>query len=644
MTGPRNGTKSERGRSQAKRLAVALAVAFVVALVTYPVLIPDVGWEPDQSWAAALHMAHRQGLVFGRDVVFTYGPLGWLSTATMFYENTGAVAIGIRFPILMAVAFVIWCRLRSLCSWPLAALGCVALSWMIGSVLLIGGEAPLLVLFAVLGPYLWRLATPDAAALPRWAPAALGAVAGVMMLVKFDVGLSLTAWTLFVVFAESVLHRLGWRRILANAAWALDGFLSALIIGWLLCGQPLSALTEWLSLSFNLFAGFNDAMARSGPAWELQLAFASMAGIVVLVRQRSVALEARRSRLLWLALGASMFVFAKQAFLRHDSHSLRWWAFVGVVVLALAVRKTVTMAAFLVVPSVIIVGSVVGSLAFTDPAASIRSANRALGQVTSHAERRQVRSWGRYILPKTYPLPADIVKRIQGQTLHIGPVRSVVSWIYPKTTWRPFPILQHYHGFTPRLDRWTADFVRGPRAPKYVLYEQFTIDNRIGRWDPPETMLALVCRYRFVSGTDAWQLFERRSTNACGARRRIDVVDGRIGEELYTPLGDENEIVVGAFSGPAFSPGLVGRVRALVTRPSTTDVVVQNDPKRHRFIAGTAGQDHLLVLPSCLQDQMAGFDSATMRSLTFQRGSGPLRPGAALSGTYDAITYNCDAP
>ena len=634
---------TEPGPRSRKRLALALGVAFAVAAITYPVLIPDVGWEPDQSWAAALHMAHRQGLVFGRDLVFTYGPLGWLTTATMFYENTGAVAIGIRFPILMAVAFVIWRRLRTLCSWPLAMVGCVALSWMIGSVLLIGGESPLLVLFAVLAPYLRRLATPDSLPLPRWSTAVLGAVAGVMLLVKFDVGLSLVAWTLFVVFAEAVLYRPGWRRVVASSAWAIDGFLGALIGGWIACGQPVSALMEWLGLSFNLFAGFNDAMSRSGPAWELQLAFASMVGLVVFVRQRDIALEPRRARLLWLALGASMFVFAKQAFLRHDSHSLRWWAFVGVVVLALTVRRTVVTAAFLLVPSVIISGSVVGSLAFMDPAASVRSANRAFGQVTSHAERRQVRSWGRYILPKTYPLPPDIVDKIQGQTLHIGPVRSVVSWIYPKTTWRPFPILQHYHGFTPRLDRWTADFVGGTRAPKFVLYEQFTVDGRIGRWDPPETMVALICHYRFVTGSDVWQLFERRTTSACGTRRRIDAVEGRLGEEIYTPLGDEDELIVGGFSGPAFSPSLAGRLRSLLTRPPVTDVLVQNDAQRHRFVNATASQDHLLVFPACLQRRMAGFDSATMRSLTFRRGAGPTHPGANLTATYEAIRYDCDA-
>ena len=636
MTGPSNGH-----RKTAKRVGLAIGIAFVIALVTYPVLIPDVGWEPDQSWAAALHMAHHQGLVFGRDLVFTYGPLGWLTTATMFYENTGAVAIGIRFPILMAVAFVIWRRLQSVCSWPVAIGGCIALTWMIGSVFLIGGESPLLVLFAMLAPYLRRLATPDAPPLPRWTPGALGAVAGVMLLVKFDVGLLTAVWTLFVVLAEVVLFRPGWRRVVASVAWSVDAFLGALLLGWIVCGQPISALTEWLGLSLNLFAGFNDAMARSGPAWELQLAFASMGGVVVLVRQRGVIREARRRRLLWLALGGSMFVFAKQAFLRHDSHSLRWWAFIGVVVLALVVRRTVVTAAFLVVPSVIISGSVVGALAFMDPGASVRSANRAFGQVTSHAERQQIRSWGRYILPKTYPLPPAIVAKIQGETLHIGPVRSVVSWIYPKTIWRPFPILQHYHGFTARLDRWTADFVRSPVAPRFVLYEQFTIDGRIGRWDPPETMVALICQYRFVTGSDVWQLFERRATNACGARRRIDTVEGRLGEEMYTPLGDDNEIVVGAFSGPAFSPDVIDRIIALLTRPSITNVSVLDDPMLHRFVTGTAGQDHLLVLPTCLRDQLAGFDSATMRSLTFGRGS--RRPGASFTGTYEAISYNCNA-
>ncbi len=622
---------------------IGLVVAFAVAFITYPALIPDVGWELDQSWAAALHMAHAQGLVFGRDLVFTYGPLGWLTTATMFYEGTGAIAIAIRFPILVAVAHVIWRRLRTLTSVPVALAGCIGLAWMIGSVFLIGGEAPLLVVFAVLGAYLSRLASPTSLPIPRWVPGALGALSALMLVIKFDTGVSVAAWTVFVVSAEWLLYGQPVRRVVIAAASAVGSFGVALVVLWVACGQPLGYLGTWLGLSASLFLGFNDAMAQPGYGWELQLAFASMAGLVVLVRQRGIVLDRRRNRLLWIALTASSFVFAKQAFLRHDSHSLRWWAFVGFAVLVLAVRRTVLIGTFLVVPSVIVAGAIAGSFTFTNPTASIRAVDRAFGQVTSHAERRQVRDWGRTILPKAHPLPDGIVSAINGDTVHIAPVRSVISWIYPTTVFRPFPILQHYHGFTPKLDRWTADFVRGPRAPRYVVYERFAIDSRVDRWEPPETMLAMLCRYRFVTGDQQWQLFERRKDNACGQRRRIDVVEGRVGEEIYTPLGDDDEIVVGRFGGAAFSPGLVQRVRSLLSRPPIMDVFVAGDPNRRRFVTATSQQDHVLIVPTCLRDQLAGFDTATMRSLTFTHSRGRLVPGATVKATYEAITFDCSA-
>ena len=621
---------------------VGLVVAFFVALITYPVLIPDAGWELDQSWAAALHMANHDGLVFGRDLVFTYGPLGWLTAATMFYESTGAVAIAIRFPLLVIVSFVLWRRVRQLCAWPFALVATVAMAWLIGSVLLIGGESPLLVLFAVMAPYFLRLLDPQALPIKQWALFAYGALSAVVLLVKFDVGLYIAAWTLFMVGADWIVHRQRFGAVAGRVGLAVGGFVSALVVGWVACGQPIRSLGQWIDLSFSLLLGFNDAMAQPGYSWELQMAFASMVGLVVLVRQRGRIDDDRRRRLLWLALGAAMFVFAKQGFVRHDGHSLRWWAFVGVAVLIFTVRSTVTTAVFLAVPSVIVAGAVVGTFTFTNPTASVKSVDRAWGQVTSHSERVQVQKWGRTILPKTYPLPPDIVSKIQGKSVHIAPVRSVVSWVYPSTVWRPFPLLQHYDGFTTKLDRWTADFVRSKRAPQFVVYERFAIDGRIDRWEPPETMLALVCEYRYVTGSDVWQLFEKRPSSACGARRTIDTVDGRIGEEIYTPLGNDDEIVVGSFASSAFSPGPLTKLRWTLTRPPIMDVFVQGDPNRRRFVMGTAGQDHLLVLPECLRSTMAGFDTGTVRALTFTQSRGQLRPGASISARYSAIRFRCD--
>src|SRR6476620_11526835 len=38
------------------------------------------GLDLDRSWAMALHMAIDKNMVFGQDFIFTYGPLGYITT------------------------------------------------------------------------------------------------------------------------------------------------------------------------------------------------------------------------------------------------------------------------------------------------------------------------------------------------------------------------------------------------------------------------------------------------------------------------------------------------------------------------------------------------------------------------------------
>ena len=55
---------------------VLMFLWMAVALIPLEPLVPDIGL--DSSWAYALNLAHVQNLTFGKDVVFTFGPLGYL--------------------------------------------------------------------------------------------------------------------------------------------------------------------------------------------------------------------------------------------------------------------------------------------------------------------------------------------------------------------------------------------------------------------------------------------------------------------------------------------------------------------------------------------------------------------------------------
>ena len=50
----------------------------LAALATAPTVYLALTGDIDSSWMCGIHKAKLLGLVFGRDIVFTYGPLGYL--------------------------------------------------------------------------------------------------------------------------------------------------------------------------------------------------------------------------------------------------------------------------------------------------------------------------------------------------------------------------------------------------------------------------------------------------------------------------------------------------------------------------------------------------------------------------------------
>jgi hypothetical protein len=72
-------------------------------LLVYPVRYHFENTGLDASWAVALNYFHVKGLVFGRDVGFTYGPLGYLILPMPLGSN---LEQGLLFQAAMWVLFM----------------------------------------------------------------------------------------------------------------------------------------------------------------------------------------------------------------------------------------------------------------------------------------------------------------------------------------------------------------------------------------------------------------------------------------------------------------------------------------------------------------------------------------------------------
>ena len=68
---------------------------FVLTFPTVPL-----GIDLDSSWSAVLVYAHQHGLQFGKDIVFTYGPLGFLTVP--YYAGQG---VAVRMLVDFALCF-----------------------------------------------------------------------------------------------------------------------------------------------------------------------------------------------------------------------------------------------------------------------------------------------------------------------------------------------------------------------------------------------------------------------------------------------------------------------------------------------------------------------------------------------------------
>src|SRR5438045_886585 len=102
--------KDRRWLRIARHLA-PVVMALVVSLVCLTTPRVPVTTDRESSWGAALSYAHEKGLQFGSQIVFTYGPLGFL-TIPYFCSHAAAARLAtdftLCFGIMMGVCLLAW--------------------------------------------------------------------------------------------------------------------------------------------------------------------------------------------------------------------------------------------------------------------------------------------------------------------------------------------------------------------------------------------------------------------------------------------------------------------------------------------------------------------------------------------------------
>lgn len=579
-------------------VAALLAYLFVA---TFPGEFSPVRPGLDPSWVYAINRIPHTEFRFGSDVVFTYGPLGYLITPLNVGGNLVAAAVAWTLTQVLLVGLIIhhYRAHRSV-----VGVAAFVTSFLLALSFGLLYEYRLLVLLGLL------LSLPRE---PRWlgrGSAILAALlASLLLFTKLSTGVtaaSMVAATLLLWWVR--------RRVSPAEIAILFGTyaVATLVLGTVLLGG-IGGLFEWLGVTLELSSGYAGAMSVQGPTI---LMVTGLAAVVIFVLFVLANWRWNRAALpLALIFSAGVFFAFRHAFVRHQGRFIYGFllATFGVCMLTARGRRALgfgAIAAVLVIPP--------AAVAATEPFCACPWFPRALtpGGGLDHlaavldlgeTRRRLDRESAAGLTPAH--IPDAWLQEIGSATVDSLPFE--LSFVPANgLRWVPNPVLQAYHAFTAELDGWAARHFSSAEGPDYLLLQYGDIDRRNHFLAEPALWRAVASRYEpwsdpapAPSGEVA--LLRRRPMPLPTGARPLGSHPGRVGDWL--PIPSSPGLVLASLD---LQPDFGGRLAPLFWRiaPVYLDLRYPDGSIRTvRILPATASEGMLVNRPPFTLDSFLRF-------------------------------------
>jgi hypothetical protein len=554
---------------------LVLTAAIGLSIISFP---GPPGTNLDASWQEMLIRAHAQGVQFGRDLVFTWGPWGFLCGSYHLGDTCAAQLllwkVGGNF--LVALALVI--LTRSVVLWRRIAFAAVflAFNWFFL-------DLGFFVLMTLIGIEGLMRSEARAASLVGWA-----LVLGFLAQLKF---------TYLVVSSAAVLAALAcaagrrsWGRVLTiGMAYAV-----AVVLAWAAAGQSLSNFPLYVRYSLEIALGYGDAMGadESWPVFFLGAALAlSCAGFAWSVSRRG----GERCLALPVAgfLAFTMFVMWKEGFTRADGHVMGFFAFIltlvpvvpsllfperrghwfeGAAILCVLGIAACNLDLLRQVPRITWEREYGNSMAIARIGTLPGEWRRAYQQSSAGASRPAISA-------AVGGASADIYDSLAAVGLLNG-LRLT-----------PRPVFQSYSAYTPLLEKLNLRFYQSERAPDFLLWSDDRIDERYPAQDDAMLVAGLPGHYVPLFPENEFWLLKKVSPLSRGPieRRLVYSARVRLYDEIELPPQRDGAVWLQADA----RPNMLGRVRGILYKPALLWVATTDDQ---------GGKSTWRVLPRIAQD------------------------------------------
>ncbi len=284
---PRQGAQLRRIALAAAARAAWVLLLLTLLLLTLPTLLNTPAIDVDSQWETAMQVAAHQHMQWGTQVIWTYGPLGYLQYPMLVYSAEWRVSVVVLAVVSLAfvgsIALLLRAR-RAGILWLLLTVAVFAATRGIAS----GLEVKLAVCMVVLT----ALAVEDRVG--SRVALACASLAGLSFALGFMVrGTELLVAALSV---PGVCVTLLIARRRRTAAVFAGSFVVGGLAIWLVAGQSLGSIPAYLRSAWEIGSGYSSLATSAPSAGDLAVSLLTLVPFAILavvaVRRRSAALGA----------------------------------------------------------------------------------------------------------------------------------------------------------------------------------------------------------------------------------------------------------------------------------------------------------------------------------------------------------------
>lgn len=561
----------------------ATSIVALLSMFPWPYDDPDIG--PDYSFLLVLHKVFGTDVVFGRELIVTFGPWGFLYGG---YEPSTRWVVIVAWVVLSQLLMLGIVGAVKPHAGGFAGLTAV---WSVFAVLSISQVDVRMFIFA--GVLLAISILDVEAKRALIAESALAIALGWLVAVKFTI----FAAAVPALIAHSCERWAGRRRF----SPVIPLFLLSLMVAAVTAGQPITALWDWIATSFRTSAGYRAAGRTAPPYQEVHALwlYVSSAGITMLAIA-VFAIRRMRWRAIFPLVSTAVFlgIVMKATYVRHDTghHAIAPLTLLAFVLILAppfllngqwperALFATALLMAFYSASSVVML-DLRRSLPVAVKERAVSIAGVAMNYPSREAdtrrfhERKLASVRGRDPLPLPLATPVDVYS-----------YRQAVAYAN-NLALSSRPAFQSYFACPVELAEANARHLTGPKAPATVLFAVEPIDDRYPTFEDSLSWRPLLTHYEPLTETNRFLLLKRRSSPATVTLSPLGRLEGRLGKPIHLPR--TGKLV---WARVTLESTAVGKLYELFLRPPEIVMLTQTDTEvqSYRFVRDFAEMGFLL--------------------------------------------------